>query len=101
MSRRTKRAKKLWFRAKTYGWGWFPITWQGWLVTFVYTLLFTLSCLVFVAWLGSAQQADATTRDLTLGTAEFLAVIAILTYTLYRICRRYGEKPRWRWGKDT
>jgi predicted GH43/DUF377 family glycosyl hydrolase len=21
-----------WFRAKEYGWGWYPATWEGWLV---------------------------------------------------------------------
>jgi hypothetical protein len=27
---------KLWFKAKNYGWGWYPITWQGWLITGLY-----------------------------------------------------------------
>ena len=28
--------KKLWFRAKRYGWGWYPCSWQGWAVLAMY-----------------------------------------------------------------
>jgi len=32
-----------WFRAKRYGWGWgLPITWQGWVVFVVCTLVMSL-----------------------------------------------------------
>ncbi len=27
-----KVAGKYWFKAKNYGWGWYPATWQGWLI---------------------------------------------------------------------
>lgn len=30
--------KKLWFKRKTYGWGWTPVAWQGWLVIVLYVL---------------------------------------------------------------
>lgn len=26
---------KLWFKAKNYGWGWYPVTWEGWTVTII------------------------------------------------------------------
>ena len=29
---------KLWFKAKMFGWGWYPITWQGWLITILYVI---------------------------------------------------------------
>lgn len=28
-----------WFRAKEYGWGWYPATWEGWLVLLVFIAL--------------------------------------------------------------
>lgn len=101
MSEHKHKVRKLWFRAKEYGWGWYPISWQGWAVTVLYALLFTLASLVFGGWIGPAQESGVAVRDLAFGVLEFAAVFALLTYTLFRICMRYGEKPRWRWGKDT
>jgi hypothetical protein len=31
--------KKLWFKAKRYGWGWTPVTWQGWVAVLVYVAI--------------------------------------------------------------
>ncbi len=31
--------KGYWFKNKIYGWGWTPVTWQGWCVIFVYISL--------------------------------------------------------------
>ena len=99
MSEHKRKTQKLWFRAKSYGWGWFPLTWQGWLITVLYALLFTLTLLVFFGWAGAAAESEAQTRDIVFGVLEFLAVIAILSYSLFRICSKYGEPARWRWGK--
>ncbi len=99
MSKRTRKARKLWFRAKEFGWGWYPVSWQGWLVTVLYALLFTLTLLIFVGWAGTAAEAGVDTRDIVFGILEFLFVLFLLSYSLYRICMRYGEPPRWRWGK--
>ena len=30
--------RRRWFRQRTFGYGWTPITWEGWLVTLVLTL---------------------------------------------------------------
>lgn len=81
--------KKYWFKAKVYGWGWYPVTWQGWLVT-----------LVFVGAIGgnsywiseNSQFAD----EMLL---YHLLLVIVLTVLLLFICYKTGEKPRWRWGK--
>lgn len=99
MSEHKRKVRKLWFRAKEYGWGWFPISWQGWAITVLYALLFTLSFLLFSSWIGAAAEADVETRDIVFGVVEFVTVITLLSYTLYRICLKWGEKPGWRWGK--
>lgn len=99
MSEHKKKVRKLWFRAKEYGWGWFPISWQGWLVTILFAFLFALSFLVFFGWIGTAAEARVETRDIVFGVLEFLAAIGLLSYILFRICTKYGEKPGWRWGK--
>lgn len=99
MSEHKNKRPTRWFRAKEYGWGWFPVTWQGWLVTVAFALLFTLTFLVFFGWIGSATEAGVEARDLAFGVLEFLLAIGLLSYILYRICVRFGEKPGWRWGK--
>lgn len=98
MSKRTRKPKKLWFRAKRFGWGWFPVSWEGWAVTVLYATLFTLTFLIFFGWIGAAAEASVGFRDLAFGVIEFLIVIGLLSYSLYRICMARGEKPGWRWG---
>lgn len=79
--------KELWFKNKTYGWGWTPVTWQGWAVTIAYIVLLIL--------FGLTVDDNSTIREMVF--TYFLPVI-ILTTTLIRICYKKGEKPRWQWG---
>lgn len=76
------KKKDIWFKAKHYGWGWYPCTWQGWLVLFIWLILFLLTVKRFDhEWLKN------------------LMIVFILTGILIWICYKKGEKPRWRWGK--
>jgi hypothetical protein len=34
-----KQNKKLWFKRKTYGLGWTPCSWEGWLVLIIYLII--------------------------------------------------------------
>lgn len=81
--------KNLWFKRKMFGWGWTPVTWQGWAVIAVYAL---------------AMIAFAFTIDENSPTREvfftFIFPATLLTVLLIRICYRKGESPRWQWGKD-
>ena len=99
MSEHKHKTRKLWFRAKEYGWGWYPVSWQGWAITVLYAALFAATFIIFFGWIGPATEAGLETRDLVFSSLEFLAIIGVLTYTLFRICMRHGEKPEWRWGK--
>lgn len=79
---------KLWFRRKTYGWGWTPITWQGWLVTAVVIVIpLLIKYTTKMMELSKLQQNFYT-----------WASVPILIMGLTLICFRYGEKPRWQWG---
>ncbi len=82
--------KKLWFKRKTYGWGWTPSSWQGWLAVAIY--LFIL--LMFVTLL------DPNTSDKDL-FVTFIAPLTIVTLIFIEIAYRKGEKPRWQWGNKT
>lgn len=79
--------KHLWFKRKLYGWGWTPVTWQGWALTLLYVgLLF----------------AFAFTIDETSSNSEvaftFVLPAILLTVAFIRIAYARGEKPRWQWG---
>ena len=60
-----RRTKEPWFGPKrTLGWGWTPVSWQGWLVT-----------LLFLALILTASLAI---RALPLKMAVILALVALL-----------------------
>ena len=80
---------KLWFRAKTYGYGWTPCSWQGWLVVSLYCVLTIVTFFVAEALLQSERNS------------LLLSVFLTLLYTcmLIWISAKKGEKAKWRWGK--
>lgn len=78
---------KYWFKRKLFGWGWVPVTWQGYAVTFVYIAIILL--------LGSTVDENSSTREMVF--MLFLPFI-LLTITFIRIAYRTGEKPKWQWG---
>lgn len=82
------KKNKLWFRRKTYGWGWTPITWEGWLTT------------LMVVVIPFLIRFSAKFFQLERSVQYFLAwsSVPILVVVLILICLKYGEKPKWQWG---
>lgn len=68
----------LWFAQKKYGWGWTPVTWQGWAVLIVY---------VFIVWMARS-----------LPKLGFICLTFLITAILLVVCFKKGERPKWRWG---
>jgi hypothetical protein len=96
-----KRVQPIWFKAKHYGWGWYPVTWQGWGITLLFVCGYLFLFMVFLGWLGAATKLHAINyREISLSVFEYLGSMAMLSYLLIRVCSRYGEAPRWRWGGD-
>lgn len=83
--------QKLWFKRKLYGWGWTPVTWQGWLVVLVYIVL--IIALVSMREEAIPGNPDSGSSFLVLG-----GPVIVLTLLLIFICYKKGEKPRWNWG---
>lgn len=81
--------KRLWFKAKRYGWGWYPVTWQGFAVLVMY--IFSL--------LAQSVFAENHTHSGSDFLQQLFPQIYILTVFLIIICYATGETPRWRWGK--
>jgi hypothetical protein len=79
--------EKFWFVRKTYGWGWVPAAWQGWIVLFIYIILVTIFSFTIDKF--------STFREVVF---TFILPVLFLTITLIRICYKKGEKPRWQWG---
>ncbi|MGE0631372.1 MAG: hypothetical protein AB7O96_03120 [Pseudobdellovibrionaceae bacterium] len=79
-------SQNLWFKKKSYGWGWTPASWQGWVATFIYTLLVIgyplLGEFGFLKYEGSL----------------FTVLLLISTVAFIVLCYKKGEKPSWSWG---
>jgi hypothetical protein len=85
--------KKLWFKAKRFGWGWRPVTWQGWLVTLAY-----VAGIIAIAEHSVVITASATGTTKTF-LWNYIPTIIVLTAIMIWICYKTGEEPRWRWGE--
>ena len=81
--------KRIWFKRKRYGWGWYPCTWQGVGLIVLYVAILFL--------MARRQQAgpghDAQVTGFLVRTAVMTVILLVITYLT-------GEKPRWQWGGD-
>jgi hypothetical protein len=80
-----------WFKRKVWGWGWVPVTWQGFAVTGAYIGLVTL--LLVTKEEAVAGDPDSGSNFLVLGLP-----ILVLTIAFVFISYKKGEKPKWQWG---
>jgi hypothetical protein len=83
---------KLWFATKRYGWGWTPVSIEGWLVTLAFVVLVAAGAVIY----GTHIKAAA---DKGLVTLLYVLWIGSLSGGLIAIAYATGEPPRWRWGK--
>lgn len=80
--------KKLWFKAKKYGYGWYPVSWQGWVITLIYTAI-----IVF-----TATHINARAHSVSDFLINFGFIFIIATIVFIAICRHKGEVAHWHWG---
>lgn len=80
--------KNYWFRRKKYGWGWRPVTWQGWLAVILYVVI--AIGLIFIV------DADSSFWQMLL---TLVLPVIILTIGLVLLAYETGETPRWQWGE--
>lgn len=79
---------KLWFKAKTYGWGWTPCSIEGWICLLVFIL--------FTIW--NFNRIDAASHSVSDTVINFIPETFISILVLVSVCYIQGEKPGWRWG---
>lgn len=75
-----------WFKRKPYGWGWTPVTREGWFVIVVFILLIV----------GNAWRLDITHSDGTMVNTFVMETLLPLVL-LVLIAYKTGEKPKWQW----
>ena len=77
-------ARKYWFPAKRYGWGWGPpVAWQGWAVLVVWAIAFTAG----VSFVRPNEHP-----------VFFGLFVAAMIAIIVAVCYAKGEPPRWHWG---
>ena len=73
-----------WFKRKTYGWGWVPSSWEGWLVTAIF-VIYIIS--ISIRYENGLLAPEFFSYRLLLSTA----IMVMIAY-------KTGPKPEWRWG---
>lgn len=86
-------AVKKWFKAKEYGYGWAPQTFEGWVATIIYFILIAFITIIFVMRLNDPL------FNQWVSVGIYLTLTGIITTILVVIAYKTGEKPSWRWGK--
>ena len=83
---------KYWFRPKTYGWGYVPISIEGWIATFA-----ILAVGIFLAYINNIfNPLKITVRDGFLFTLEIIVLGIVFVKLLEKKCK---GKLKWRWGR--
>lgn len=77
-----------WFKAKLYGWGWYPATWQGWLCLGIFLVAVMADMYIFRDAIHTSEEIMYFGLRLT---GYIIPLIAISYFK--------GETPKWRWGK--
>jgi len=84
-----------WFKPKRYGYGGYPITWQGWLSLFSLIILIMTSFLINITI--SERILTATLKDWSRFALDFV-ILTTLFHVVFKDKVDGGLK--WRWGKE-
>ncbi|MCA9348731.1 hypothetical protein KC878_01135 [Candidatus Saccharibacteria bacterium] len=93
-----KSEPKLWFKAKRYGWGWRPVSKEGWLVTVIFAGYLGVIGVGYGRVAEKLELIDTGSGSLIWLTALYFTSIAGSVAGLICLIRSKSEKPGWRWG---
>ena len=80
--------KKYWFRAKPYGYGWYPASWQGWIILTAFILIEVFSFILI----------DSNSHSVSDALINFLPLTLLLLGIIFLFAYKKGERLGWRWG---
>ena len=83
--------QKYWFKAKKYGWGWYPSAWQGWFL--MIAILIAMLSVFFNIYNIMGSTIDTV-------VLYFYPNGLALIFLLILFASIFGERPRWRWGEE-
>jgi cellulose synthase/poly-beta-1,6-N-acetylglucosamine synthase-like glycosyltransferase len=66
--------KTIWFKNKTYGYGWTPATWLGWGITIVYIIILII-CALSVDWNNEKEIMLMFVLPLIIVTTAFVGIL--------------------------
>ena len=72
---------KLWFKRRHFGWGWTPVTIEGWVIVLAYIVAVALMAM-----------------NMNEHSFSFYAGVFAVTLLLTAIGFIKGEAPKWQWG---
>lgn len=78
--------KGYWFKRKAFGWGWTPVTWQGWLVT--------VGAVGLIVWNAFRLDVENSHDAILPFVVQSVVIVSVLIW----ICYKTGESPKWQWG---
>ncbi len=81
-----KNTPRYWFKRRRFGWGWTPVTWQGWATLIVWFILIVLAAFQLPTNPSSSQYTT------------FLAAVLAIVILLFVIIGLKSPRPHWRWG---
>ncbi len=80
-----------WFKRRRYGYGWTPVTREGWLVVFGFLAVLMMTSYVMLK--------DVPENTFNEDVVLFLCFLIIEIAAIIVVGYLKGPKPRWRWGK--
>ncbi len=80
-----------WFKARDYGWGWVPVTLEGWVAVGLFVVAVTSTIIYFMYRVRTGLDGR---RATFYGAIWIVVWIALLVAVAWMT----GEPPRWRWG---
>ena len=81
---------RYWFKRRRFGYGWTPVTREGWLTLILYLGAILAGAIVLGAF-------TVTPPGWTI--AVYLAIVLVLTLAVFAITFKKGPTPKWRWGR--
>lgn len=80
-----------WFKRRRYGYGWTPVTWQGWL-----TIVLSLAAIL----IGATYLLKDTSKNTFSGEVFLFIIFLLVVVTVIVVISVVkGPRPRWRWGR--